>query len=271
MAAATIALGAGGRGRRAGADAGRARRSRDRADRRRHHRLWRRSAGHARPRPAGAAICSRRCPSCRACGCPRSTPAEIDDELWRLIAEEPRLMPHLHLSLQAGDDMILKRMKRRHSPRRCASRSAARAPRTSARHRVRRRSDRRLSRPRPRRCSRTRWRWSRNAASTFLHVFPFSPARRHAGRAHAASDGPMRKERARAPARQRARRRCAQLRSPAESGRTAQVLVEDARRGVGHSEHLRRCGSSARRTGRDRATRASLRADGARPADRSPA
>ncbi len=42
-------------------------------------------------------------------------PAEIDDELWRLIAEEPRLMPHLHLSLQAGDDLILKRMKRRHS------------------------------------------------------------------------------------------------------------------------------------------------------------
>jgi threonylcarbamoyladenosine tRNA methylthiotransferase MtaB len=42
-------------------------------------------------------------------------PAEIDDELWRLLSEERRLMPHLHLSLQAGDDMILKRMKRRHS------------------------------------------------------------------------------------------------------------------------------------------------------------
>jgi threonylcarbamoyladenosine tRNA methylthiotransferase MtaB len=42
-------------------------------------------------------------------------PAEIDPELWRLIAEEARLMPHLHLSLQAGDDLILKRMKRRHS------------------------------------------------------------------------------------------------------------------------------------------------------------
>jgi len=38
-----------------------------------------------------------------------------DDDLMRLIAEEERLMPHLHLSLQAGDDMILKRMKRRHS------------------------------------------------------------------------------------------------------------------------------------------------------------
>jgi len=41
-------------------------------------------------------------------------PVEIDDDLWRLIADEPRLMPHLHLSLQAGDDMVLKRMKRRH-------------------------------------------------------------------------------------------------------------------------------------------------------------
>jgi threonylcarbamoyladenosine tRNA methylthiotransferase MtaB len=41
-------------------------------------------------------------------------PARIDGDLWRLIAEEPRLMPHIHLSIQAGDDTILKRMKRRH-------------------------------------------------------------------------------------------------------------------------------------------------------------
>ncbi len=39
---------------------------------------------------------------------------EADDDLMRAIAEEERLMPHLHLSLQAGDNMILKRMKRRH-------------------------------------------------------------------------------------------------------------------------------------------------------------
>jgi threonylcarbamoyladenosine tRNA methylthiotransferase MtaB len=42
-------------------------------------------------------------------------PAEVDAALWDLLAEEKRLMPHLHLSLQAGDDLILKRMKRRHS------------------------------------------------------------------------------------------------------------------------------------------------------------
>jgi len=40
--------------------------------------------------------------------------AEIDPDLMRCLAEEPRLMPYLHLSLQAGDDLILKRMKRRH-------------------------------------------------------------------------------------------------------------------------------------------------------------
>ena len=40
--------------------------------------------------------------------------AELDPVFERLVAEEPRLMPHFHLSLQAGNDMILKRMRRRH-------------------------------------------------------------------------------------------------------------------------------------------------------------
>ena len=40
---------------------------------------------------------------------------EIDEPLFELIAGEPKLLPHFHLSLQAGDDLILKRMKRRHS------------------------------------------------------------------------------------------------------------------------------------------------------------
>jgi threonylcarbamoyladenosine tRNA methylthiotransferase MtaB len=39
---------------------------------------------------------------------------EADDDLIKAFAEEPRVMPHLHLSLQSGDDLILKRMKRRH-------------------------------------------------------------------------------------------------------------------------------------------------------------
>ena len=71
-------------------------------------------------------------------------PAAIDDDLWRLIAEEPRLMPHLHLSLQAGSDLILKRMKRRHlrADARGGDRAGAGA---AAGHRDRRRPDRRLS------------------------------------------------------------------------------------------------------------------------------
>ncbi len=39
---------------------------------------------------------------------------EVDDDLLNLVENEPRLMPHFHLSLQAGDNLILKRMKRRH-------------------------------------------------------------------------------------------------------------------------------------------------------------
>src|SRR3954465_14701484 len=39
---------------------------------------------------------------------------EVDRDLLDAIADDARLMPHLHLSLQAGDDLILKRMKRRH-------------------------------------------------------------------------------------------------------------------------------------------------------------
>ncbi len=41
-------------------------------------------------------------------------PVEVDPDLFHVFERDPRLMPHFHLSLQAGDDMILKRMKRRH-------------------------------------------------------------------------------------------------------------------------------------------------------------
>lgn len=43
-------------------------------------------------------------------------PAEVDAPLFALLADEPRVMPHVHLSLQSGDAMVLKRMKRRHTP-----------------------------------------------------------------------------------------------------------------------------------------------------------
>ena len=41
-------------------------------------------------------------------------PAEVDEDLFHVIASEPRLLPHFHISVQAGDNLILKRMKRRH-------------------------------------------------------------------------------------------------------------------------------------------------------------
>jgi threonylcarbamoyladenosine tRNA methylthiotransferase MtaB len=42
-------------------------------------------------------------------------PVEVDDTVMELLGSEPRFMPHMHISLQAGDDMVLKRMKRRHN------------------------------------------------------------------------------------------------------------------------------------------------------------
>lgn len=43
-------------------------------------------------------------------------PADMDEALWDVFGHDPRLLPHLHLSMQSGDPMILKRMKRRHTP-----------------------------------------------------------------------------------------------------------------------------------------------------------
>ena len=108
-----------------------------------------------------------------------------DEDLMRLIAEEERLMPHLHLSLQAGDDMILKRMKRRHS-------------RTDAIEFCRRARDLRpgiafgadLIAGFP---TETDENFRRSidlieeCDLTWLHVFPYSVARGNAGGAHAAS------------------------------------------------------------------------------------
>ena len=47
-------------------------------------------------------------------------PAEIDNDLMDLIINEKRVLPHIHFSAQSGDDIILKRMKRRHSRRECS-------------------------------------------------------------------------------------------------------------------------------------------------------
>ena len=58
---------------------------------------------------------SARCPSSSGCGLSSIDSVEADADLLDAFATDDRLMPHLHLSLQAGDDLILKRMKRRHT------------------------------------------------------------------------------------------------------------------------------------------------------------
>ncbi len=89
---------------------------------------------------------------------------EVDPHLIDAIASEERLMPHLHLSVQAGDDMILEAHEAPPPARRChplLQRSSPPSPRRG----VRRRSHCRLSRPRQKRCSTTRSALSTSAGS----------------------------------------------------------------------------------------------------------
>ena len=133
------------------------------ADRRRPDQLGRRPRGRAaarRPRRGGARAA---CPDLPRLRLSSIDSVEADPRLIEAIGAEPRLMPHLHLSLQAGDDLILKRMKRRHlrddaigfceAMRARRGRRWCSAPTSSP-----------ASRPRPRRCSRTRCGSSRTAA-----------------------------------------------------------------------------------------------------------
>ena len=70
--------------------------------------------GRAEARRAGEADSCAMCRSWRGCGCPRSIRSRPTPTCSMRSRPSARLMPHLHLSLQAGDDLILKRMKRRH-------------------------------------------------------------------------------------------------------------------------------------------------------------
>ena len=143
------------------------------ADRRRHRLLRRRPAGRADAGPDWRGGCWRWCRNCRGCGCRRSIRRRSTTTSGGCSAEEPRLMPHLHLSLQAGSDLILKRMKRRHL-RADALAAIERARDAAARHRHRRRPDRRLP-DRDRSAVRARrWISSTAAELPFLHVFPYS-------------------------------------------------------------------------------------------------
>ena len=163
-------------------------------------------------------------------------PVEIDEDLLQLIESEPRLMPHLHLSLQAGDDMILKRMKRRHN--------RADALRVCADIR-RRRPDAVFGADliagfptETDAMAENSLRLIEDCDLTFLHVFPYSA--RTGTPAARMPQLPMAERKARA-ARLRAAGEAAKARFFArQRGNHAAVLVErfDGISAFGHSEHF---------------------------------
>ncbi len=159
-------------------------------------------------------------------------PAAIDADLWQLIEREPRLMPHLHLSMQAGSDLILKRMKRRHLRTQgleVIARARALRPgiaigadliagfptETDALF------DQTLA-------------FVTEAAIPFVHVFPYSERPGTPAARMPAVPVPLRKERA---ARLReAGRSAARAFLNAQIGQTVALLTESA--DTGHSEHF---------------------------------
>ncbi len=152
---------------------------------------------------------------------------EVDNALMAAISSEPRLMPHLHLSLQAGDDMILKRMKRRHlrddAIRFCDDARALRPDMVFG-------ADIIAGFPTE---TEAMFQQSLNLVAecglTFLHVFPFSPRKGTPAARMPQVPGPLVKDRA---VRLRAAGRAALTQHLAvQVGRTHQVLTEGPRLG----------------------------------------
>ena len=159
-------------------------------------------------------------------------PVEIDDDLWRLIAEEPRLMPHLHLSVQAGSDLVLKRMKRRHL--RADALAAVRRAR-QARPGLGVGADLIAGFPTETEALfEETLRFVEEAEVPYLHVFPYSERPGTPAARMPAVPKPVRRERA-ARLREAGRREAARFHA-ALLGRQVHVLTE--RDGAGHTEHF---------------------------------
>ena len=154
-------------------------------------------------------------------------PAAMDDGLFDILADEPRMMPHLHLSLQAGDDTILKRMKRRHS-RAQAVAVAERARR--ARPDVVLGGDLISGFP-----TETEDMFNRtldlveDVGLTYLHVFPFSARSGTPAARMPQIAGPL--KRARAAALREAGDRAQRQFFESQVGKTTEILVEQGRDG----------------------------------------
>ena len=147
---------------------------------------------------------------------------EADPLLIEAIGGEPRLMPHLHLSLQAGDDLILKRMKRRHlrddAIAFCAAVRAARPEIVLG-------ADLIAGFPTETEAMfENSLRLVAECGLTWLHVFPFSARQRHPGRTDAAGRGGRRARARRPPARARRAQVAAHL--AAMQGRPVRLLME---------------------------------------------
>ncbi|PRD37865.1 UNVERIFIED_CONTAM: mtaB [Trichonephila clavipes] len=157
---------------------------------------------------------------------------EADEMLMQAIATEPRLMPHLHLSLQAGDDMILKRMKRRHL-RDDAIRFCEEARRL--RPDIVFGADIIAGFPtETEQMFENSVRLIRNCGLTFLHVFPFSPRKGTPAARMPQVNGAVTKARA---ARLRAEGEAALTRYLAsQAGETRHILTETPR--MGRTEHF---------------------------------
>ena len=189
-------------------------------------------ASHALGIGALAATVLRGVPGLRRLRLSSLDPAAIDDALWRLLAAEERLMPHLHLSVQSGSDLVLKRMRRRHS-RAAAFDVIAQA---------------RLVRPgvaigadliagfpteTDAQAEETE-RFVTEAAIPYLHVFPYSERPGTPAARMPAVPAPLRRQRA-ARLRLIAAGNAAAVHG-AQIGRTLSVLAE--RGGRGHSPHF---------------------------------
>ncbi|HET7880217.1 MAG TPA: tRNA (N(6)-L-threonylcarbamoyladenosine(37)-C(2))-methylthiotransferase MtaB [Acetobacteraceae bacterium] len=159
-------------------------------------------------------------------------PAAIDEDVWRLLTEEPRLMPHLHLSLQAGSDLILKRMKRRHL---CADAARAIERARSLRPGIAIGADLIAGFPTETDALfRETKDFVADSGLPFLHVFPFSERPGTPAARMPPVPVPVRRERA---ARLRALGAANTARFlAAQVGQTVSVLTESADRG--HSEHF---------------------------------
>jgi threonylcarbamoyladenosine tRNA methylthiotransferase MtaB len=157
---------------------------------------------------------------------------EADDDLYKLLAEEPRLMPHIHVSLQAGDDMVLKRMKRRHL-RRDALEFCARV--RALRPDVVFGADIIAGFPtESEEMFANTLAIVEEAALTYLHVFPFSP--REGTPAARMPQVPLSVRKERAARLRAAGEKQLALYLQSQIGKTAEVIVEKER--IGRTAHF---------------------------------